>query len=137
MSWARPLQAGDAGLITEFNDHDQRLQLTAGLSHTWESGLSVATDIFYGSGFPQDALGLYNAQGIFPYGLNQQRVPRFLANLSVNYWPVREPNSVEYGGSLQILNLFDQRNLLNFFSDFSGTRFNQQRRILLNGMIRF
>lgn len=137
LSWARPLQAGDAGLITEFNDHDQRLQLTAGLSHTWESGLSVATDIFYGSGFPQDALGLYNAQGIFPYGLNQQRVPRFLANLSVNYWPVREPNSVEYGGSLQVLNLFDQRNLLNFFSDFSGTRFNQQRRILLNGMIRF
>lgn len=60
-----------------------------------------------------------------------------LANLSINYWPVREPNSVEYGGSLQVINLFDQRNLINFFSDFSGTRFNQQRRILLNGMVRF
>lgn len=64
-------------------------------------------------------------------------MPRFLANLSLNYWPKREPQSVEYGGSLQILNLFDNRPLLNFFSDFSGTRFIQQRRILLNGMIRF
>lgn len=137
LSWARPLEAGPAGILTEFNDHDQRLQLTAGASHTWDNGLTVASDIFYGSGFPQDALGLYNAQGIFPYGLNQQRVPRFLANLSVNYWPAREANSVEYGGSLQVINLFDQRNLINFFSDFSGTRFNQQRRILLNGMVRF
>ena len=79
----------------------------------------------------------YSAPGIFPYGLNQQRIPRFLANLSTYYWPVREPNSVEYGGSLQVINLFDQRNLINFFSDFSDTRFNQQRRILLNGMVRF
>lgn len=137
LSWARPLEAGSAGILTEYNDHDQRLQLTAGLSHSWENGLTLASDIFYGSGFPQDALSLYNAQGIFPYGLNQRRIPRFLANLSINYWPTRETNSVEYGGSLQVINLFDQRNLINFFSDFSGTRFNQQRRILLNGMVRF
>lgn len=137
LSWARAQSASANITTTAFNDHDQRLQLTAGLSHTWDSGLTVASDVFYGSGFPQEALGLYNAQGIFPYGLNQQRVPRFLANLSVNYWPVREPNSVEYGGSLQVLNLFDQRNLINFFSDFSGTRFAQQRRLMLSGLVRF
>lgn len=137
LSWARPLEAGAASVITDYNDHDQRLQLTAGLSHSWENGLTVASDIFYGSGFPQDALQLYNAAGIFPYGYNSLRVPRFLTNLSVNYWPKREPQSVEYGGSLQVLNLFDNRPLLNFFSDFSGTRFVQQRRIMLNGMVRF
>jgi len=137
VSWARPLAAGDTGIIYEYNDHDQRLQLTAGLSHHWDNGLTVAGDIFYGTGYPQDALGLYNAVGIAPYGLTQQRVPRFLANLSLNYWPKCEPLSVEYGGSLQVLNLFDQHPLLNFFSDFSGTRFVSQRRILLNGMVRF
>lgn len=137
LSVAKPTQQGSAPEFPEFNDHDQRVQITAGLSHTWENGLTAAGDIFYGSGFPQEALGLYNAVGVFPYGYNAQRVPRFLANMSLNYWPKREPQSVEYGGSLQVLNLFDQRPLLNFFSEFSGTRFITQRRILLNGMIRF
>lgn len=137
LSRARPTVQGSAPEFPEFNDHDQRVQITAGLSHTWDNGLTAATDIFYGSGYPQVALGLYNQVGITPYGYNQQRVPRFLTNLSINYWPKREPQSVEYGGSLQILNLFDQRPLLNFYSDFSGTRFITQRRILLNGMIRF
>lgn len=137
LSRAKPTVQGSAPEFPTFNDHDQRVQVTAGVSHTWENGLTAATDIFYGSGFPQEALQLYNAAGVFPYGYNAQRVPRFLANLSLNYWPKREPQSVEYGGSLQILNLFDNRPLLNFFSEFSGTRFVQQRRILLNGMIRF
>lgn len=137
LSLAKPTVQGSAPEFPTFNDHDQRVQVTAGLSHTWDSGLTAAGDLYYGSGFPQSALTLYNAAGVFPYGYNAQRVPRFLANLSLNYWPKREPQSVEYGGSLQILNLFDNRPLLNFFSDFSGTRFIQQRRILLNGMIRF
>ncbi|MBX3170721.1 MAG: carboxypeptidase regulatory-like domain-containing protein [Candidatus Eremiobacteraeota bacterium] len=137
LSRAKPTAQGSAPEFPTFNDHDQRVQVTAGLSHTWENGLTAAGDVYYGSGFPQEALQLYNAAGVFPYGYNAQRVPRFLANLSLNYWPKREPQSVEYGGSLQILNLFDNRPLLNFFSDFSGTRFIQQRRILLNGMIRF
>ena len=137
LSVARPTEQGSAPEFPQYNDHDQRVQITAGVSHTWDNGLTLAGDIYYGSGYPQQALQLYNAAGVFPYGLNADRVPRFLTNLSVNYWPKRETNSVEYGGSLQVLNLFDQRPLLNFFSDFSGTRFIQQRRVLLNGMIRF
>ncbi|MFN8610762.1 MAG: hypothetical protein U0931_24690, partial [Vulcanimicrobiota bacterium] len=137
LSRARPTVQGSAPEFPAFNDHDQRVQVTAGISHTWDNGLTAATDIYYGSGFPQQALALYNAAGVYPYGYNANRIPRFLTNLSLNYWPKREPESVEYGGSLQILNLFDQRPLLNFFSDFSGTRFITQRRILLNGMIRF
>lgn len=137
VSRAKPTAQGNAPEFPTFNDHDQRVQVTAGLSHTWDNGLTAAGDVYYGSGYPQEALQLYNAAGVYPYGYNAQRVPRFLANLSLNYWPKREPQSVEYGGSLQILNLFDNRPLLNFFSEFSGTRFIQQRRVLLNGMIRF
>lgn len=137
LSRAKPTVQGSAPEFPAFNDHDQRVQVTAGISHTWDNGLTAATDIYYGSGFPQEALALYNAGGVYPYGYSANRIPRFLTNLSLNYWPKREPESVEYGGSLQILNLFDQRPLLNFFSDFSGTRFVTQRRILLNGMIRF
>lgn len=119
-----------------YNDHDQRVQITAGVSHTWDNGLSAAADIYYGSGYPLEAMALYQSAGIFPYGINSERETRFLTNLSLNYWP-KQSEGVEFGGGLQVLNLFDQRPLLNFYSEFSGTRFVPQRRIMLNGMFRF
>ena len=36
-----------------------------------------------------------------------------------------------------MINLFDQRPLVNFLSEFSGTRFVPQRRILFNAQVRF
>lgn len=138
ISRARPLSAGlFTSELPEFNDHDQRVQITAGLSHTWDNGLSAALDVFYGSGYPQEALALYQEAGVFPYGITGDREARFLTNLSLNYWAKKSGDGVQMGGSLQVLNVFDQRPLLNFYSEFSGTRFVPQRRILLNGMFRF
>ncbi|MBT9585486.1 TonB-dependent receptor [bacterium] len=138
VSVARPLSPGAfATVVTEYNDHDQRLQVTGGLSYLFDNGLSMAVDGYYGSGFPQPAIPQYQAVGIDPYGLLQERVPRLLANLNFTYRPEPTPDGPDVSGGLQILNLFDTRPLLNFYSAFSGTRFVQQRRVLLNASIRF
>ncbi len=133
LSEARPLTPGAfATVVTDYNDHDQRVQATGGLSYLWENGLSVAVDGFYGSGFPQPAIPQYQAVGINPYGISVERNPRLLANLNVQYRP-----EDDLSAGLQVLNVFDSRPLLNFYSAFSGTRFVQQRRVLLNASIRF
>lgn len=137
LSEAKPTEAGlFAGELPEFNDHDQRFQATAGVSHTWQNGLSGGLDVLYGSGFPQDALPLYNSIGIFPYGLSGDRQSRFITNLNIQYRPTEQEGGT-LGAGLQVFNLFDDRSLLNFFSEFSGTRFVQGRRFLLNLNARF
>jgi hypothetical protein len=80
---------------------------------------------------------LYQSVGINPYGLSQERVPRLLANLNFQYRPEPTPDGPDVAAGLQLLNLFDTRPLLNFYSAFSGTRFVQQRRVLLNASIHF
>ena len=131
---ARPTEPGlFAGHFPEYNDHDQRVQTTAGVSYTWENGLSATTDVLYGSGYPQEALPLYNSIGIFPYGLSGGRQSRFITNLSLQYMPKdSDKQGASLGGGIQVFNLFDDRSNLNFLSEFSGTRFVTGRRFLLN-----
>lgn len=137
LSTAKPLQVDPSIVVPTFNDHDQRLQLAIGLSHKWENGLTVATDFNYGSGFPQDSLALYQAAGINPYGYSSDRIPRFVTNLAISYFPPSDEDGIQAGASLKINNLFDNRPLQNFFSDYSGTRFVNQRSLLLQGLFRF
>lgn len=138
LSEARPLTPGPFAVeVPYYNDHDQRLQTTFGASYTWENGFSAAFDCFYGTGFPQDALALYRSVGVYPYGLTGDRVPRFLTNLSLNYFPREKSDGFEVGGGLQVLNLFDDRSLINFFSAFSGTRFQSQRRVMVHAALKW
>lgn len=134
---AKPTQPGlFAGHFPRYNDHDQRFQATAGVSHTWKSGLSTGMDVLYASGFPQEALPLYNSIGITPYGISGERQSRFITNLNIQYQP-EEKDGATLGAGLQVFNLFDDRSLLNLFSEFSGTRFVTGRRFLLNLNARF
>lgn len=134
---AKPTEPGlFAGHFPRFNDHDQRAQVTAGVSHTWKNGLSTGVDVLYASGFPQEALPLYNSIGITPFGLNGERQDRFITNLNIQYRP-EEKDGGTFGAGLQVFNLFDDRSLLNLFSEFSGTRFVTGRRFLLNVNARF
>lgn len=137
LSEAKPTEAGlVAGELPEFNDHDQRFQATAGVSHTWKNGLSGGVDVLYASGFPQDALPLYNSIGITPFGLSGNRQSRFITNLNIQFRPPAQSGGT-LGAGLQVFNVFDDRSLLNFFSEFSGTRFVRGRRFLLNLNARF
>lgn len=134
---AKPTEPGIfAGHFPEFNDHDQRVQATAGVSHTWENGLSTGLDVLYASGFPQEALPLYNSIGITPFGLSGERQDRFITNLNIQYQPDKDGDGT-LGAGLQVFNLFDDRSLLNLFSEFSGTRFVTGRRFLFNLNARF
>lgn len=138
LSEARPLEASSStSQFVAYNDHDQRVQVTAGVSHRWANGFSAAADIFYGSGFPQIALTNYNAAGFTPYGYTGERHGRIITNLSLQYLPDEDTSGAQFGGGLQVLNLFDDRTLLNFYSDFSGNRFQPQRKVLLNATVRF
>lgn len=135
---AKPTEPGlFAGHFPEFNDHDQRVQTTAGVSHTWQNGLSTGVDVLYASGFPQEALPLYNSIGITPFGLSGERQSRFITNLNIQYQPEEKEDGATLGAGLQVFNLFDDRSLLNLFSEFSGTRFVTGRRFLLNLNARF
>lgn len=130
---AKPTQPGlFSGHFPEYNDHDQRVQTTAGVSYTWENGLSASTDVLYGSGYPQEALPLYNSIGITPFGLTGDRQGRFITNLSLQYMPGEDKSGASLGGGIQVFNLFDDRSNLNFLSHFSGTRFVTGRRFLFN-----
>jgi len=134
---AKPTEPGlFAGHFPEYNDHDQRFQGTAGVSHTWKNGLSTGVDVLYASGFPQEALPLYNSVGITPFGLSGERQNRFITNLNIVYQP-EDTDGGTLGAGLQVFNLFDDRSLLNLFSEFSGTRFVTGRRFLLNLNARF
>ncbi len=134
---AKPIEVDPTKPVPQFNDHDQRIQLGVGLSHRWENGFTVAGDVNYGSGFPQESLGLYQAAGINPYGYTGDRVPRFITNMAFTYFPPAESDGIQAGASLKINNLFDNRPLQNFFSEYSGTRFVNQRSIFLQGLFRF
>lgn len=142
VSQAIPTKASvfDDGLPA-FNDHDQRVQATAGVSYTWDNGFTMATDVYYGSGYPLDSIAAYNAVGISPYGYSGERHGRFQQNLSFNYFPAKkdgvETAGPDFGGGLQIINLWDDRSVQNYFSSFSGTRFTLPRRVLANFVIHF
>lgn len=135
---AKPTEPGlFATHFPEFNDHDQRVQTTAGVSYTWENGFSAATDVLYGSGFPQEALPLYNSIGLTPFGLSGGRQSRFITNLNLQYSPNDDKDGPSLGAGLQVFNVFDDRSVLNLLSEFSGNRFVTGRRFLLNLNTRF
>lgn len=125
--------------LPHYNDHDQRVQVTGGASYAWKNGWSASVDALYASGYPLEFVPLYNAVGIDPFGLVGSRHSRFITNLRIGFVPRgadgKPIHGLSYGISVQ--NLFDNRSVLNFLSEFSGTRWVQGRRILLNGTFRF
>ncbi len=58
-------------------------------------------------------------------------------NLNLNYEPDPDAQGASLGASLQVFNLFDDRSLVNLFSEFSGSRFVTGRRFLLGLNARF
>ncbi len=130
-SVSKPLEANAfADHIHEYNDHDQRFQSTGGISYTWDNDLNLNADFFYGSGFPQEAIHEYEEIDVAPYGITNERVSRFIVNLGATI-PVFRPNQGAEGFqgdlTLKVNNLFDNTELINLYSEFSGTRFQRGR----------
>lgn len=107
-----------------YNDHDQLNTISTGLSYTLPNGAFAGLNLYYGSGNPTSAL----EEG-------GSRTDRTEVNLRLSSG--QRLFRAGYGLELSVENLFDQRRLINYASPFSGTRFQQGRRILLSATGRF
>lgn len=124
LSAAKPKGLDNTGAeVDEFNDHDQRHTVGIGLAYTLKNGASAAGTFSYGSGL---------ASSIVPPGTG--RTPRTEFDLSLNSG---DRLFHGFGGiGVQVLNVFDSRSVINFQSAFSGTRFQQGRRLLVSAFFK-
>ena len=114
----------------DFNDHDQRYTLSSGLNYTLKSGALAAINVFYGSGLASSGIG---DGGAFGFSGKRQDRTRVDARLSTGPRLLRGRG----GLTLDVENVFNDRSLINFNSDFSGTRFQQGRRVILSANLGF
>jgi outer membrane receptor protein involved in Fe transport len=124
-SAAKPNGLDNTGVpVPDYNDHDQRETVGSGLAYSWKSGASAATTFDYGSGLASSTIPPSTARHPrHEFGLHLNTGDRVFAGRG--------------GFSLDIDNLFDNRQVINFQSAFSGTRFQQARRILLSTHYKF
>ena len=119
-SIAAPSGVDNTGaLVPTFNDHDQRNTLGFGLGYHWRNGALIGMELQHGSGL---------ASSIVPP--SALRTPRTQVNLHAGFGAQTFHN--RGGLNLDVENLFDDRTVINFQSGFSGTRFQQGRRVLLS-----
>ncbi len=120
-SIAKPNGLDNTGApVPEFNDHDQRHTVGAGLAYLGKAGATAAVTLNYGSGLASS-----------PIPPSTERIARTQVDLRL-----ASGNKIfggDHGGiGLDVTNLFDSRKVINFQSAFSGTRFQQGRRFLLS-----
>ena len=109
-----------------YTDHDQLNTLTFGLDYQFKSGLNFGVTVYHGSGV---------ASSVVRDG--GSRTPRTQVNLRLSSGSTLFGKKGQGGINLDIENLFDERSVINFHSAFSGTRFQQGRRIQLSANYKF
>lgn len=115
-STASPNGNDNTGLpAPDFNDHDQRNTVGAGLSYTWKNLSSLATVFSYGSGLASSVV------------FNGQRTPRSETDLKYTSNPKLIGGRA--GLEVDLDNVFNAQSVINFQSGFSGTRFMEGRRV--------
>jgi len=114
----------------DINDHDQRHTVSTGLSYTFKTGDLVGLDYYYGSGEASSVLASIADSNVLNDGKRN-------SNQHMNVRVASRPGWIgkTLGAEVDVENIFDSRDVLNFNSGFSGTRFQQGRRVLfsLNG----
>lgn len=113
-----------------FNDHDQRYTVSSGLNYTLKNGASAATTLYYGSGTASSAIA-----GGGAFGFNGQRQGRTRIDTRLSTGPRLFKG--KGGLNLDVENILNNRSLINFGSDFSGTKFQQGRRVILSANLGF
>jgi len=110
--------------VEKYNDHDQRHTLSSGLGYTFNDRTSLGATYYFGSGL---------ASSVLSEDANRETVQR--VDLSIASASDLLFNSA--GLRLTVANLLDQRDLINFNSPFSGTRFQQGRSVMLSTFFSF
>ncbi|HLK58619.1 MAG TPA: TonB-dependent receptor [Chthonomonadaceae bacterium] len=110
-----------------YTDHDQLNTIGFGLDYTWKNQASVGFSLYHGSGVASSIV-------------DTDRTPRTVLNLRLASMPNLFGGTTQNGrGGLELTveNLLDDRPVINFQSAFSGTRFQQGRRIMLSATGKF
>lgn len=103
----------------DFNDHDQRNTVGIDVAYDFKGGASAGIVLNHGSGLASS-----------PVPPSDKRIPRTRVDLSFSTGP--RPFHGHGGLNLNVINLLDDRTVINFLSGFSGTRFQQGRRVSLS-----
>jgi len=114
----------DDGNGWDYNDHDQRNTLSTGINYTFRSKAFAAINYYYGSGLASSA-----------YVEDGPRHSRSRVDMTLSTGPRLFHG--KGGLRLDVDNLFDNRDIVNFNSDFSGTRFQQGRSIMVSTFLNF
>ena len=113
--------------VPAYNDHDTLNSLSVGLDYTLRGGAFAGLSLYHSSGTQSSILGNYyplTASNTLDGGHRQ-------AHTEVNL-RLGSPRLAKSGGlELDVQNLFNSLRPFNFNSGFSGTRFQQGRRVLL------
>ena len=109
------------------NDHDQLNTLGAGIDYTLPSQAFVGIDAYYGSGEASSVLAPISPSNSNLVN-NGARNSHYFINLRLGHPHLAGPVGLE----LDVENLTNDVSVLNFNSGYSGTRFQQGRRVLLN-----
>lgn len=118
-SAAKPNGVDNTGApVGDFNDHDQRHSIGAGLAYTWKDGMTASMTYEFGSGLASS-----------PVPPSENRVSRYEVDFKLSTPQILFGRRAAL--TLDIENLTDQRSVINFESAFSGTRFMMGRRIYL------
>jgi len=108
------------------NDHDQLNTLSAGASYTLPSQAFAGVDVYYGSGEASSPLVPIGPSNNNTLG-GGKRNSHYSIDLRLGH-----PHLLGAAGlELDVENLTNNVSVLNFNSGFSGTRFQQGRRVLL------
>lgn len=117
-SSARPNGKDNTGAdVPAYNDHDQRQTVGLGFAYLWKGGASAALTLNHGSGLASS-----------PITTDGKRVPLTQVDFRISSGP--RVFGGHGGVGLDVVNLFDDRTVINYQSAFSGTRFQQGRRVL-------
>ncbi len=131
-SLAKPTGIDNTGApVPDYNDHDQLNTVSTGAAYAWHSGLTAATDVYYGSGTTTSIVE--NIQGTNVLN-NGARTPHTQVNCSLSTNP-KVPGRV--GFALSVDNVFNSLALINFNSGFTGTRFQMGRCVMLSSFLHY
>lgn len=124
-SAAKPNGVDNTGApVGDYNDHDQRITLGAGLAYTFHNGETAALTLQHGSGLASSVVD--SAKG---------RTPRTQLDFRFNTGDTLFHG--RGGLSVDIQNILDQRSVINYQSAFSGTRFQIGRRATVSLNFKF
>ena len=111
-----------------YADHDQLNTVSAGLTYGLSNGTSAALSAYYGSGPASSPIVNQLDEALSVDGGKRQ------ARTELNCRFSSGPKLLKSGlqADISVENLLDSRNVMNFNSPFTGTRFQQGRRVLLS-----